>query len=410
VNILVISGRTARHPWSNGALVAATCASLAKQGHAVTLAAQSVDDPALLACCERMHTFDSFDQTATDWPLGFAAWARRERRAIRHDVSVSFSRVAAADVWMPLEPSGAAWLARVRRSHSLVSRAIAVARHHGALRAWASDAFFVTPPIGEDAPIRRVIAVGATAAGEASRALHRARGLGERVAKVDPFGMLAAPGLSDIDTLRERTRALLGITPEQRVVLVSSPAPAGRLLDTLLDAVGAAAERTQRHAPVLLVLAKDCFALHARAAARGMASHVRIMSLTERMEAALAAADAVALPVRTARGLFEHGGSTRLAAEALAFGRPLIAVSGAPGYAMARLRSAAEDSPGLVIDTAKKEEWQRALAQLGDDSWLSRCSAAAREIGAPMTFDRFAAALETLLATVATERSEGLAL
>jgi hypothetical protein len=125
------------------------------------------------------------------------------------------------------------------------------------------------------------------------------------------------------------------------------------------------------------------------------------------MGAALAAADAVALPMRSARGLFENGGTTRLAADALTFGRPLLAVSGAPGYGMARLRSSAEITPGLVIDTSSKGEWERALSQLASDDWLASASAAAGEIGAPMTFDRFAGTLEGVLREVAQERSEG---
>lgn len=407
MRVLVISGRTARHPWSHGHLVAAACDALVGRGHAVALAAQSVDDAMMFARCESVRTFDSFDQTATDWPLGFAAWARKQRRMTAHDVSLSFSRVAAGDVWMAQEPSGAAWLARIRRSHSPSSQAIAIARHHGALRAWAFDAFLVTPPTGEDDPIRRVLAVGSTAAGEVSRALHRARGLGERVAKVDPFGMVPPPSAEEIGRLRETTRTMLRVRPEQRVVLVSVPSPAGGLLDGLLTAAAAAAERDRGRAPVLLLLARDCFALHRRAVKVGAVGQTRIMGLTHQMIAALAAADAVALPMRSARGLFENGGTTRLAADALAFGRPLLAVSGAPGYGMARLRSSAEITPGLVIDTSSKGEWERALSQLANDDWLASASAAAGEIGSPMTFDRFAGTLESVLREVAQERSEG---
>ena len=407
MRVLVISGRTARHPWSHGPLVAAVCDALIARGHTVSLAAQSVEDAEMFARCERVRAFDSFDQTATDWPLGFAAWTRQQRQMTAHDVSISFSRVAAGDVWMPLEPSGAAWLARIRRSHALPSQAIAIARHHGALRAWAFDAFLVTPPTGEDDPIRRVLAVGSTAAGEFSRTLHCARGLGERVAKVDPFGMIARPAADEFGRLREATRALLSVEPEQRVVLVSVPAPAGRLLDGLLAATAAAAARDRRRAPVLLMLARDCFALHGRAVKLGASGQTRIMGLTHQMSAALAAADAVALPMRSARGLFENGGTMRLAADALAFGRPPLAVSGAPGYGMARLRSAAEITPGLVIDTSSRGEWERAFSQLASDEWLASASAAAGEIGAAMTFERFMGTLEGVLREVATERTEG---
>lgn len=405
--MLVITGRTARQPWSNGALVARACAALAERGHTITLAAQSVDDPALFARCERIHTFESFDQTATDWPAGFASWANRQRRNVAHDVSMSFARVAGADVWLPLEPSGGAWLAQARRSLSFKSLAISVTRHHGAIRAWASDAFFVVPPTGEDAPIRRVLAVGSTAAGETARALHRAHGLGERVLKVDPFTMTPAGPLDQRATLRAATRRMLDIAPDRRVVLISVPQGVGRLLDPLFTAARDLAERNLARSPILLALAKDCFALHDRAGRCAAAANVRILGLSERFDAALAASDAVALPIRAARGLFHQGGAARLGADALGHGKPLLALSGASGYGLARVKSSLGDAPGLVIDHNSPGEWGRAMAQLADDDWLGRATAAAIEIGAPMPFERFGATLEILLADTAAERAEG---
>lgn len=408
MKVLVISGRTARQAWTHGAIVAAATGALVRKGHEVTLAAQSVDDPALFAGCAAMHAFDSFDQTATDWPLGFGAWAGRMRRKIEHDVCLSFSRAAGGDVWMPLEPSGAAWVTAAVRTLGVKSLAIALARHNGAIRAWASDAFFVAPPVDEDAPIRRVIAVGSIAAGEAARLLHRAKGLGERVARVDPFGMVSPLLSEEAGDLRERTRAMLGIEPDRAAALVSAPQPVGRLLDDLLRAVGDLGGGDPRCGPVVIAAAKDCFALHRRAACCGVAHRVRILGLTARMEAALAAADVVVLPARTDRGVFEQGGAARLGAEALAFGRPLVAGVGAVGYGLARLRSATEDSAGIVVESPSREAWGRALAQACDPAWLARASAAAREVGRPMTFERFAETLEALLAETARERSKDL--
>jgi hypothetical protein len=359
----------------------------------------------MFAACEARHEFDTFDQTATDWPLGFAAWAARKRRDIPHDVCLSLSRVVGGDVWMPLEPSGRSWLSRSRRTLSAKSFAIAAARHHGALRAWAMDAVFAAPLPGAGGPIRRVLAVGATSAGEASRALHRVRGLGERVVKADPFGAVDPPGRDAAANLRATTRAVLDIDAERRVVLVSAPHPVGRTLDGLLEAVADAGSRDAARAPLLLILAKDCYALHARALRLGAAPHMRIVGLTERMDAALAAADAVALPHTAARGLFASGAIGRLGVDALRFGRPILALSGATGYGLARLRSTTQDFPGLVVDYPSADAWLRSLRQLCDDAWYQRAAAAAAELGAPMRLDRFVDRLVQVLFEAAAERA-----
>jgi hypothetical protein len=355
--------------------------------------------------CGRVAAFDTFDQTATDWPLGFAMWARARRREIAHDVCLSFSRTVGGDVWMPLEPSGAAWLSRARRTMGAKSLAIAVGRHHGALRAWATEAFFGGPREGA----RRVVATGGTSAGEASRSLHRVRGLGDHVLRVDLFAMVSPPSGEEIGRMRAAARAALGIHEAERVVLVSAPSPVGATLDPLLDAARETSPRSADGGIVLLVLAKDCFALHARALRRNAERDVRIVGLTECIVSALAAADVVALPHKAEGGVFAAGSVARLAADALTFGRPVLALSGAAGYGAARLRSSADDSPGIVVDGTGSEAWGRAFRQVADEGWLARASAAAREIGASMTFDRFAARLEEVLTEAAAERAAEMA-
>ncbi|HMN42586.1 MAG TPA: hypothetical protein PKE29_17230 [Phycisphaerales bacterium] len=406
MNILIISGRTARHPWSAGALVARACHALAAKGHTLTLAAQSIDDESLFSSCSRLLAFDSFDQTATDWPFGFASWAAKRRRDTPHDICLSFSRVIAGDVWLPLEPSGSSWLARVRRTHSPKSLAIAVARHHGALRALASDAFFGGPPDAARSPAPRIIATGGTSAGEASRTLHRVRGLGDRVVRVDLFSMIDPPAPDQLATLRRHTRKTLRIPDHRRVLLISAPGPVGATLDGLLTAIADLARRTSDRAPLALILAKDSFALHARALRASAADHARIIGLTHRMDAALAAADAVALPHKAERGIFDSGALARLAADALRFSKPILALSGAPGYGAARLRSSQQDSPGLVVDYPTAETWSRAIRTISDDGWLERASTAAAELGAGLTFTHFADRLESVLTETAAERAE----
>ncbi|HVU62983.1 MAG TPA: hypothetical protein VHC70_03335 [Phycisphaerales bacterium] len=407
MNVLIISGRTARQPWTSSALVAGICRALASRGHAVTLACQSLDDPAQFASCSARHEFDTFDQTATDWPLMFAAWARRKQRTIAHDVSLSLSRTAGGDVWMPVEPGGRSWLARARRTLSVKSLAIALARNHGAIRSWAVDAAFAAPRVG-DGSLRRVIAVGATSTGEATRALHRVHGLGERVVKAEPFGVVEPPPKQALAHLRDDARRSLAIPSERRVLLVSAPLPVGSSIDGLIEAVRELGDHDQARGPMLLVLARDCYALHARARRLGADRHVRITGLTERMDAALAAADAVALPHKAEGGLFASGATGRLGVDALRFGKPILALSGAGGYGLARLRAPSQDFPGLVVDYPTSAAWMRAIRQVGDDGWLERTSAAARSLGEPMRFERLVDRLENVLSEAAAERAAEL--
>jgi hypothetical protein len=406
--VLIISGRTGAHPWTAGALVARIARALAARGHEVTLAAQSVQDAHAFAGATAVHAFAPFNQTATDWPLGFARWARARRRAIPHDVSLSTSRVAAADVWMPLEPGALAWLRRARRTLSPPSLGVALARHHGALRAAATDLAIVAPRGGRAGPVRRVVAVGAVSAGEAGRLLHAVRGLGERVVAAPPFAPTTPLAGDARAQARERARAVLGVGAERRVVLASCPAPPGPRLDGLIASVGDLAARDPRRGPLLVVLARDTYALAARAHRLGAGEHVRAVPLTHDAPTALAMADAAALPLPAWRGPFESGSASRFAADALAAGLPLLALSGAGGYDLARARSAAQDACGLVVDEPSREAWMRTFRTALDGPWLPRAGVAAAEIGAGLTEAAFVAALERALAEAAEERARGI--
>lgn len=404
MKIVVVCGRAARQPWAagGGSLVAGVCADLTRRGHSIDLFAQSIDDPQAFAnTCASIRTFDTFDQTATDWPLGFASWARAQLRGGKRDVCLSFSRVVSGDVWMPLEPSGAAWFARARGVYGLKSKAIALARHHGFARAWTTDLLRVYP---RGPRIRRVVAVGAQSAGEAARLLHRARGLGERVVALSPFSAIVPPEPGERDRLGQRTRELLGIDHDRVVIAAVAPQPVGTRFDALLTAVAELHARDQARAPILIIAAKDCVALHTRALRCGAEALCRIVPLTERLDALLAAADAMALPLKSDLGIFVSGGLSRAAADGLCMGLPLLAVGGASGYELARWRSARQDSPGLVIDVPTVDAWIRALKHTLYASWRDRARAAASELGGTLRFDRFCNDLHTVVEHAADER------
>ncbi len=402
MKIVVICGRAARQPWTSGGLVARVCRELARRGHEVHLRAQSVDDgEAFTTSCASVRAFGSFDQTATDWPMGFAAWARRQVRGVDRDASVSFSRVVSGEVWMPLEPSGSAWMSRTVGTLGLKSRAIALLRHHGFARAWASDLLRVFP----DGPrIRRVVAIGAQSAGEASRLLHKARGVGERVVKIDAFSTIDPPTTAVRAALRTSTRALLNIDHGRVALAVLAPLPVGGRLDTLLGAAAELQARDRTRAPTMIVVAKDCVAMHGRVVRCGAERVCRIVPLTARLDAVLSSVDGLVLPAKCDRGVFESGGLSRGAADALRMGLPILAAGGASGYELARWRSPSQDSPGAVVDVPSVDAWIRALKLVLDPAWRDRASRAAGELGKDLGFDRFADDLAGVIEAAAGER------
>lgn len=402
MRVLVLAGRLARQPWSIGGFVRSVGRGLHERGHSVSLACQSLDDDEDFGFASTVRRFGVFSQTSTDWPLGMAAWGARQRRAIPHDVSISFSRVCTGDVWFPAEPGGAAWLGRAastRRGHGL---ALAAARHHGAFRSWARDALLRRPR----GVVRRIIAVGPTSAGEAERFL-AAAGLDDRVVQAPYFSMLEPPE-SGRTELRERTRALLNIAPERRVVLVSCMGAQGPSLDNLLTAAADLTSRDRDRGPVVLAMASEGFALHTRAVRLGAQAHLRIIGPTLRSDAAMAAADLCAAAVRPARGLFESGALGRFAADGLRCGRPLLALSGAPGYDLARQIAADSSSPGFVVESITSANWERALRTALQEPWASDAARAASHFGARLGFGGLMACVENALNEAAAERAGGL--
>lgn len=401
MKIVVVCGRAARQPWTAGGLVARVCADLRRRGHVVDVVAQSIDDPAAFAGCASVRVFGAFDQTATDWPLGFAMWARSRVRGMGRDVCISFSRSVSGDVWMPLEPSGAAWLRRARGTLGLKSHAIALARHHGFARAWATDLLRVYP---SGPRIRRVVAIGTQSAGEAARLLHRARGLGERVTTLEAFSVIEPPGAEERGRLRSRVRGALGLDDDRVAIAAFAPTPVGGRMDALFLALAELHARDRLRAPELIVAAKDCVALHTRTLRCGADRLCKIVPLTDRADALLFAADVLVLPVKTDIGVFVSGGLSRGAADGLRLGMPIVAAGGAPGYELARLRSSRQDAPGMVIDVPSVDAWVRALKQVLDPAWRARAAAAASELGQTLTFERFSDDLAGVLERAAEER------
>lgn len=411
MRVLVLAGRIARPRWTSGGLITALCAALLSRGIRLDIACHSLDDTpptpdSPLAAADSIACFDRFRQTATDFPFGFASWIARKRRDTPHDVSLSLTRFAAADVFFPIDPTGASWLRRATQTRSAPSLALALGRHHGAFRALAREVFRRLPYAPADRPTRRVLAVGPTAAAEAQRLL-TPTGLADRVRQLPFFSTLTPLSPDQLSDVRARTRTLLGIPPDRRVVLVSAPTPIGNVLDGLMKGAVDIHTRFRGHAdtPILLILARDAFAAHSATARTGALPHTRILTPSDRVEAPLAAADLCVLATPAAIGQFEFGATGRFAADALRMGRPLIALSGASGYDLARHIFSDSSRPGLTIDTSEPDVWQRALRTACEERWLEESGRAAAQIGTSLASEPFHGAILDALAEAAAERA-----
>jgi hypothetical protein len=221
------------------------------------------------------------------------------------------------------------------------------------------------------------------------------------------FSTLGGLDVATRDDLRARTRRVLQIGERALVLFATAPMSAGHELDDLFTALAEHGSRPSAREIVLVVAAKESFALHTHAVRRAADRYVKFVGRTERVDAMLAAADLCALPIRAgggSRGLFESGATGRLAADALRLGRPLITVSGAHGYDLARVTLEDTSRPGLIVDSTGVEGWRRALRTATDERWLMESSKAAAALGAQLSIDPMVVVLEAWLMSVSSPK------
>lgn len=399
MKVVVVAGRVARWPWSPGGIVRDMCLGLLSLGHRVVLVAHSVDDPDSLRSAAvavnpaerafRLRGMTTFVEHHTHWP-GSAQVRRRLRSTVEEEVRAGAEAVICTTQllgpvwdeswpgggrvragWLPVEPSPRAWLRAMVRTRwrgldarcwrSMLTIAAALARHRGVLRMIASGHGDPSNAKADGAPL------------------------------LDPGGYAPnLPGRDEVDRssqeLRETARRALSIKPERFVLLVSCPASppmgVGPGLVGLLRACARVAERARKgelgagvRVPSLVILTMQPFLVHHEELASRMLTSdwaasgdaARLLGATHRMDAALAAADAVVLlpslggaiaGVPAVPGV--HG---RLACDALAHGRLLIGARGrATNATLAPLRSQIEGECVLADDA-------RLLGPESDAEW-----------------------------------------
>lgn len=410
MNITLIAGRVGVHEWTHGRVVLDVAHGLAARGHAVTLIAESLEDTHAAGFCAKVIIKNRFAETGSDFPLGFAAWARRQRAAAAPGPALSFSRVVAGDVWFPVEPTARAW--KQTRTRGVLRSPVKFVKHHGVIIRTAWELAHRGPLGGRP---RMVVGVGDVAQAGAARAAP-----GARVLELDFWSPHAPPamGAHEHAALRTRVRNVLGLSERRTVLLAPVTLKAGPWLRPVMDEV-AAMVRSQAQSDraantALLVVCEEQFPVHQMAVRAGCDQQVRVVGMTSSVWGVLAASDAVVLSAPCPGGPWACGALGRFAATALAAGKPLLAHTLASGAELARRLApvgevvggdgrSAPGAPmpvGITIDDAPGS-WRRAIRQTADAAWLARAAAAAREVGSTLTRERMIDGLEAALAECA---------
>lgn len=374
MRVLLIAGRVSSLAWTPGEVVRVIASGLVERGHQVSMIAESVDDPALFASCASVCAMHTFEQSASDFPVGFASWARRQRREIGHDACVSLSRVVrdgGVDVWMPLDPRASAWLGDLIGARGLVRSVPTIAKHAGVVAQLVSV---------RGVRARRVLAIGAVAAQGARQAAR-----GAEVRELEFFSPAEPMDEPRAAAGRRRVRGLLGVPDDRVLIAVGTTGRVGRSLLGLLSEVAQAhGPMSPIAGPMLVFLTREQFPVHTLAVRAGAGEFVRVVGTTASAGEVIGACDAVAIPTPASGGAFGAGAMGRLAATALKLGKPLIAAAGAPGAELCSRRASDHSECGTVVD-GSFGSWRRALRMAADESWRSKAGSAGAEVGRGMS-------------------------
>ena len=144
------------------------------------------------------------------------------------------------------------------------------------------------------------------------------------------------------------------------------------------------------HAPILLVLGREGYSVHAQARRAGCEHLVRLLGGTSRMDAALAAADAAIAPL--ARRNDDCTG--RFIADCLRFGVPVIAHPEAPGVELIEPKQFGTAPVGLIVQNA---DWADAIEHMLTPAWLEPTRRAASDVGITLSMEALVTRLEHML-------------
>jgi hypothetical protein len=193
---------------------------------------------------------------------------------------------------------------------------------------------------------------------------------------------LEPPDPREARRIRSTTRSALGISDDQVVALVSATSRDTRALRPILHAMAGG------RSALLLTAGPRAHTIDHLAREIAPALPTRHAGPVSDMVPVLLGADVVCLP-----GARE--GTGRLAAEALAFGRPIIIAQGAPGSSLVIPHPSG--APGLVVPSVEARTWSDAVTRITDQRWLDKASRAAREAGEELSLSNLLDRLEEQL-------------
>jgi hypothetical protein len=402
VNILLFCEHPRRYAWSHTAWAVDLTHGLRARGHTVTVACDGAEDTSVFAPAEVIQRRPLRDKTERD-PLGFYRWTCKLRAAFPHQVSLSVSQLAPADVWLPVGPDEwASYKAAVRAGK------LATAGLEAAHRLWLPAAILTERLAARAARAggARHLLIGSPEAQprgpSPTRAGHRPQTRpGPQV--IGYASRLERPDDAALGGLRARTRGLLAIPEHRLVILLSAAHPRGRGVEPLLEAVADLERRREGWSPLLLVAGHRAYTVHEAAHRLGCARCVRTLGATARMEAALAACDLAAAPDRAAG----EGDTGRFIADALRLGRPVLADRLAPGAELLLPRAAAGNQilPGMVVESRGGGAWVRALQQAMRPEWRAQAAEAARVAGDGLGIADWVGRVERVLLESAAHRA-----
>lgn len=324
-------------------------------------------------------------------PAAFARWARRTLAALRHEEPhgprLSLSPFVWAEHWMPIgQPARSLWL-RVWNYRARPSTLAVEALH----ALWLPGAALAERRAALDHARRGGVLLRAGAS-----LVH------SRWRAAEPLSL----GYASLDTpvpqhdrprVRATLRAALGLEPDAPVLLASS------LHGDARSAFFAGLAQARTPVACLLAGPSPHHAIEA-ARARGAARRVIPLGPSNSMPQLAVAADAVVC-WRSHRGPLNTG---RLAADAIANGRPLLLAPHAAGQSLfQQALHLGHGPPGIALEHDTPDAWASAIdmlfgssatsPSLSEPAALSRCTNAAEQAAPLTSLDRVLDRLESAL-------------
>lgn len=363
MRVLLICEYVSATRWAGSAWAVDICAGLSARGHRVVVACDGLDNPSVLApgvplLRDRPRRADHRS------PLAFGRWADRLVRRGSQDVSLSLSPLAGADVWCPVEAGARAHLRRLLRQKGPASLFMGVTH-----KTWLPTAL-----LAERLVTRRgsLMPIGI----EPSRG-----GLGH-ASSLDPP--------DDRDARRRRVRDAVGVSASRPVLVMSGVHHAHGGLREMFAGLAQIESRQRLQPPILLVLGREGYSVHALARKAGCEHLVRLLGGSSRMADALVASDAGVAPL--ARSIDTSTG--RFIADCLRLGVPVVAHPDAPGVQLLDPKRFGAAPVGITVSQGN---WAEAIERMLSPGWLEPTRRAASDVGATLGMDAFITRLEHAL-------------